>query len=117
MLAMEAENVKGFVALFEGHKVVNNSVVRRSEDKDQSNGRSGGTVPPSWGSQQFRIFGAIILLLFIVIFAAAALMLYIKTSVEGRHRRRKVGEGYIKVSPEEAKQMDDSAAPLLTTAK
>ena len=102
---MEAESVGAFSKLLDGARVNDNGTVVIPG----RNGAAGssGDLTPGWGSQQFRIVGAIFLFIFIALFAAAATMLYIKSSVESKHRQRRVGEGYIKVPA------NSDAEPLL----
>lgn len=89
----ELESYKSFVSLLEGSLMPRNASSFRS---------LANSTEQRSGSQRLRVIGAIILLVFIILFAVVATMLYVKTMVEGQHRRRKVGEGYVKVSSDDA---------------
>jgi|JI10StandDraft_1071094.scaffolds.fasta_scaffold550848_2 hypothetical protein len=68
-----------------------------------ANGTVGGRVSnvsgaPGNGSQTLRIIGVVMLSVFLVLATIVAVMLYFKTSVESQHRRRRAGEGYVKIT-------------------
>ncbi len=63
--------------------------------------RSAEQVPPGApgnGSQTLRILGAVFLFVFIILFSIAAALMYWKSSVESSHKRRRVGEGYVRIT-------------------
>jgi hypothetical protein len=71
--------------------------------------RSAGQAPPGTpgnGSQTLRILGAVFLFVFIILFSIAAALMYWKSSVESSHKRRRVGEGYVRITttPEEEEE-------------
>ena len=63
--------------------------------------RSAAQGPPGTpgnGSQTLRILGAVFLFVFIILFSIAAALMYWKSSVESSHKRRRVGEGYVRIT-------------------
>lgn len=98
--ALEAEGYKAFAALLEGAVERNGTVVRNVDAGGRAlrSASSSSSPAPSWGSPHLQVVVAVCLLVFVVLAAGLATMLYVKTSVEGQHRRRRVGEGYVKVN-------------------
>ncbi len=76
---------------------VNGTAVGLGSRSSAANGASAASGPGN-GSQTLRIIGVSLLSVFLVLATIVAVMLYFKTSVESQHKRRRAGEGYVKVS-------------------
>jgi hypothetical protein len=99
----ELESYKAFAALLAKSVGMgsDNSTAAGGSAAAASGGRSADQVPPGTpgnGSQTLRILGAVFLFVFIILFSIVAALMYWKSSVESSHKRRRVGEGYVRIT-------------------
>jgi hypothetical protein len=104
----ELESYKAFAALLAQSVGLdsNNATATGASGASVAGGARSAAQAPGNGSQTLRILGAVFLFVFIILFSIAAALMYWKSSVESSHKRRRVGEGYVRITttPEEEEE-------------